>query len=164
MATVIALPSPPISALFSVRATASLRVPQNNSNHNNENKQKQKKKPGAFGNFSHFAHVVRKDVEFVKRGIDSGVAWATEAFRIPQVAKRIDDLLWLRDLEDPLAPPYSAPSWPQPWYSGTKGRGKMILLHVGCAYICLIRCGSGFSEMGIACFCGWCKWVELKMA
>ncbi|KAL1353189.1 uncharacterized protein LOC107605109 isoform X2 [Arachis ipaensis] len=26
--------------------------------------------------------------------------------------------VWLRHLGDPLAPPYSSPSWPQPWYPG----------------------------------------------
>ncbi|QHN78958.1 uncharacterized protein DS421_19g665940 [Arachis hypogaea] len=107
--------SPPISSLLSVRATASSGLVP----HNNHKKQKHhKKKPGAFGNFSHFANVVRKDVDFLKRGIDSGVTWASETFRIPQVAKKIDDIVWLRHLEDPLAPPYSSPSWPQPWYPG----------------------------------------------
>nr|XP_029145126.1 uncharacterized protein LOC112712589 isoform X2 [Arachis hypogaea] len=120
MAAVIAPPlqppsSPPISSLLSVRATASSGLVP----HNNHKKQKHhKKKPGAFGNFSHFANVVRKDVDFLKRGIDSGVTWAFEAFRIPQVAKKIDDIVWLRHLEDPLAPSYSSPSWPQPWYPG----------------------------------------------
>ncbi|KAJ1406418.1 UbiB domain, partial [Sesbania bispinosa] len=108
MATVIA-PSP----LLSVRgaATSSSRSPQNK-------KQKQQR---ALGNFSHLAQVVRKDMQFLKRGIDNGVAWANETFRIPQVAKKIDDLVWLRNLEDPLATSFSAPSWPQPWYPGLSG-------------------------------------------
>lgn len=107
MATAVAPPwSAPISALPSVRAarTASPRSQQN-------------KKRDA-GNFSHFAQVVRKDVEFIKKGIGKGVEWANEAFRIPKVKKKIDDLIWLRNLEDPQAPPFSPPSWPQHWYPG----------------------------------------------
>lgn len=104
MATVIAPPP----TLFSVRAaTAS----------SSRNKKKQKK-PRALGNFDHMAHVVSKDMEFLKRGIDKGVAWANDAFRIPQIAKKVDDLVWLRNLEDPLAASVSAPSWPQPRYPG----------------------------------------------
>ncbi|KAK7343844.1 hypothetical protein VNO77_12910 [Canavalia gladiata] len=111
MATAIAPPPPPTSAaLLPVRAfaaTASSRRPQS-----------KKKAQRAFGNFSHFAQVVGKDMEFLKRGFHNGVAWANETFRIPQVAEKIDHLVWLRNLEDPLAPPLSPPSWPQPWYPG----------------------------------------------
>jgi len=74
----------------------------------------------AWGDFNHFAQVVRKDVEFLKRGIDNGVAWANHTFRIPQVAKKIDDVVWLRHLEDPRSPPFPSPSWPQPWYPGLR--------------------------------------------
>ncbi|MED6115591.1 hypothetical protein PIB30_092070 [Stylosanthes scabra] len=127
MATVIAPlqppSSPPISSLLSVRATASSGVVPHNNHKKQKQKQKQqnKKKQGPFGNFSHFANVVRKDVDFLKKGFDSGVAWASETFRLPQVAKKIDDIVWLRHLEDPLSPPYSSPSWPQPWYPGLTG-------------------------------------------
>ncbi|XP_027367938.1 uncharacterized protein LOC113873812 [Abrus precatorius] len=113
MATAIAPPPPPMSALISARAvaaTASSRRPQS-----------KKKQQRALGNFTHFAEVVRKDMKFLKKGIDNGVAWAHEAFRIPQVAKKIDDLVWLRNLEDPLAPAFCAPSWPQHWYPGLTG-------------------------------------------
>ncbi|KAF9674863.1 hypothetical protein SADUNF_Sadunf10G0171200 [Salix dunnii] len=37
------------------------------------------------GNFSHFADTVRKDFEFIKKGINNGMDWANEAFRIPQI-------------------------------------------------------------------------------
>ncbi|QHN86803.1 AarF domain kinase [Arachis hypogaea] len=57
-------------------------------------------------------------LDFLKRGIDGGLTWASETFCIPQVAKKIDDIVWLRHLEDPLAPPYSSLPWPQPWYPG----------------------------------------------
>ncbi|XP_028782114.1 uncharacterized protein LOC114738244 [Neltuma alba] len=110
MATAVATPwSGPISALRSVRATgtASSRGQQN-------------KKRDA-GNFSHFTQVLRKDAEFIKKGIGKGVEWANEAFRIPKVTKKIDDLIWLRNLEDPKAPEYSPPSWPQHWYPELSG-------------------------------------------
>ncbi|KAI9072762.1 hypothetical protein K1719_045254 [Acacia pycnantha] len=54
-----------------------------------------------------------QDVEFIKKGINKGVEWANEAFRIPMVTKKIDDLIWLRNLEDPQAPQFSTPSWPR---------------------------------------------------
>ncbi|KAI4351279.1 hypothetical protein L6164_005655 [Bauhinia variegata] len=98
----------PILALSSVRASRT------------QSRNQQQKKP-AVGNFSHFAQVVRKDMEFISKGISKGVEWANEAFRIPQVTKKIDDLVWLRNLEDPLAPPFSVPSWPQPWYPELTG-------------------------------------------
>lgn len=72
----------------------------------------------ALGDFGHLGQVVRKDVEFLKRGIGSGIQWANKAFRIPEVSKTLDDIVWLRNLEDPNAPPLPAPSWPQPSYPG----------------------------------------------
>ncbi|KAK7279667.1 hypothetical protein RJT34_24723 [Clitoria ternatea] len=112
MATVLAPP------FLSVRAsTPSPRRPQSKRKPPPKQQQQQR----AFGNLTHFADVVRKDVEFLKRGFDNGVAWANETFRIPQVAKKIDDVVWLRNLEDPHAPTCSPPSWPQPWYPGLSG-------------------------------------------
>lgn len=122
MATAILSPwSPPISALPSVRAI------KTTSSSSSSRSQQQNKKRDA-GNFSHFTQVIRKDVEFIKKGIGKGVDWANEVFRIPKVTKKIDDLIWLRNLEDPKAPPFSAPSWPQHWYPGknTKGFSNLV--------------------------------------
>ncbi|XP_047166084.1 uncharacterized protein slr1919 [Vigna umbellata] len=105
MLTVLAPPPPSLS----IRASLPRRP---------QSKKHQQQEKRAWGDFSHFAQVVRKDVEFLKRGIDNGVAWANHTFRIPQVAKKIDDVVWLRHLEDPHSPPYPSPSWPQPWYPG----------------------------------------------
>ncbi|OIW12615.1 hypothetical protein TanjilG_04779 [Lupinus angustifolius] len=105
MATVIAAPP-----LLSVNCSASSRIPHN-----------KKKKQRHFGNFSHFANTVTKDVEFIKRGIGNGVAWANETFRIPQIAEKVDQLVWLRYLEDPIASPSPPLSLPQPWYPGLTG-------------------------------------------
>lgn len=70
------------------------------------------------GDFGHLGQVVRKDLEFLKTGIGRGIEWANKAFRIPEVSKAVDDVVWLRNLEDPDAPPSPAPSWPQPAYPG----------------------------------------------
>ncbi|XLS98369.1 hypothetical protein HN51_041104 [Arachis hypogaea] len=43
-----------------------------------------------------------------------------------EVAKKIDDIVWLRHLEDPLAPPYSSLPWPQPWYPGVSASSTFI--------------------------------------
>ncbi|XP_043814424.1 uncharacterized protein sll0005 isoform X6 [Manihot esculenta] len=74
-----------------------------------------------IGDFSHFGIAVRKDFEFMKKGIGKGVGWANETFRLPQVFKALDDVLWLRNLEDPQAPPLEPQSWPQPSYPGLSG-------------------------------------------
>ncbi|KAI9124678.1 hypothetical protein K1719_004600 [Acacia pycnantha] len=108
MATAVAAPwSGPISSVRATRAASPSKGQQN-------------KKRDA-GNFSHFTQVLRRDVEFIKKGINKGVEWANEAFRIPMVTKKIDDLIWLRNLEDPQAPQFSTPSWPQHWYPELSG-------------------------------------------
>ncbi|XP_021832770.1 uncharacterized protein LOC110772624 [Prunus avium] len=84
-------------------------------------KSKRARQGRALGDFGHLGHVVRKDVEFLKRGIGSGIQWANKAFRIPEVSKTLDDIVWLRNLEDPNAPPLPAPSWPQPSYPELSG-------------------------------------------
>ncbi|CAK8573194.1 unnamed protein product [Lathyrus sativus] len=84
-------------------------------------KKKNHQKQRALGNFGHFGQVVRKDMDFLKRGFNNGVAWANDAFRIPQITKKIDEIVWLRNLEDPIASNFSTPSWPEPWYPGLSG-------------------------------------------
>ncbi|XP_058770011.1 uncharacterized protein LOC131643727 [Vicia villosa] len=106
MATVTAPPLFP----FAMTATSS-----------GKKKKKNHQKQRALGNFGHFGQVVRKDMDFLKRGFNNGVAWANEAFRIPQITKKIDEVVWLRNLEDPLASNFSNPSWPEPWYPGLSG-------------------------------------------
>ncbi|KAK6929208.1 TMEM115/Pdh1/Rbl19 [Dillenia turbinata] len=76
---------------------------------------------GISGNFSHFVYVVRKDAEFLKNNVKRGIEWANEALRLPQVARKIDDAIWLRDLEDPLCPPFQPKPFPQPWYPELSG-------------------------------------------
>lgn len=74
-----------------------------------------------MANWGHFGDVVRKDVEFIKVGLNRGIRWANDAFRIPQVSKSVDDLLWLRNIEDPQAVNLPTPSRPQPSYPELSG-------------------------------------------
>ncbi|KAL5069537.1 hypothetical protein RYX36_020424 [Vicia faba] len=78
-------------------------------------KKKNHQKQRTLGNFGQFGQVLRKDMDFLKRGFNNGVAWANDAFRIPQIKKKIDHVVWLRNLEDPHASEFSNPSWPEPW-------------------------------------------------
>ncbi|KAJ0046307.1 hypothetical protein Pint_06067 [Pistacia integerrima] len=82
---------------------------------------KVRKQVRVIGNFSHFGEVVRKDLQFLKKGISRGIEWANEAFHIPQVSKTLDDVLWLRNLEDSQAAPVEPRDWPQPSYPGLSG-------------------------------------------
>lgn len=104
--TIAASPPMPTCALFRESKTATTK--------------KILKRQGvrAVGNFSHFGDTVRKDFEFIKKRINKGIDWANEAFRIPQVSKTLDDILWLRNLEDHNSPPIEPQSWPQPSYPG----------------------------------------------
>lgn len=54
----------------------------------------------------------------MRKGIGRGVEWANEALRVPQAARALEDLLWLRALERPNEPAVEPSSWPQPWYPG----------------------------------------------
>lgn len=78
-----------------------------------------KGKRRAVGDFGHFGCAVRRDVEFLKKGVSKGLEWAHKAFRIPEVSKAVDDVVWLRNLEDPNASPEPPRSWPRPSYPGT---------------------------------------------
>ncbi|OWM70178.1 hypothetical protein CDL15_Pgr026028 [Punica granatum] len=110
MAVSAAAPAIPISALRgrrsrTFRATAA-------------NKPEQSR---AIGNFRHFKDAVKKDFDFMRKGIRKGVEWANEALRIPKVARALDDVLWLRTLERPDEPPPEPSPWPQPWYPELSG-------------------------------------------
>ncbi|KAA0034730.1 AarF domain kinase [Cucumis melo var. makuwa] len=80
-----------------------------------------RRRPQVLANWGHFADVVRKDVEFIKVGLGRGIRWANDAFRIPQVSKSVDDVLWLRNIEDPQAVNLPTPSQPQPSYPELSG-------------------------------------------
>lgn len=64
--------------------------------------------------------VVRKDVGVLNSGLSKGLEWANKAFRIPEVSKSVEEFVWLRNVEDPQAAALRFPSWPQPWYPGSR--------------------------------------------
>lgn len=76
------------------------------------------KKGRVVGNLGHLGEVVRKDMDFLKKGIRRGLEWGNEALQVRRVSKTLDDLLWLRHLEEPQAPPLQPRPWPQPCYPG----------------------------------------------
>ncbi|XP_047319768.1 uncharacterized protein slr1919 [Impatiens glandulifera] len=78
------------------------------------------------GRFEHFFEVVKKDATFLKKKITRGVDWANGALRIPQISRTLDDVIWLRNLEDPQAPPLQDPSWPQPHYPELSGADLLV--------------------------------------
>ncbi|XP_073140890.1 uncharacterized protein [Henckelia pumila] len=68
---------------------------------------------GALGNV---VELVRTDVSFISKGLSKGLKWANKAFRIPEISKSVEDVIWLRNVEDPRASSSRFPSWPQPYY------------------------------------------------
>lgn len=86
----------------------------------NSNTQRQKLETNAVGNV---IEVVKKDSEFIKKGIGTGLQWANKTFRIPKLTKSLDDFIWLRHVEDLRASSAvsDAPSWPQHRYPELSG-------------------------------------------
>ncbi|KAF8021902.1 hypothetical protein BT93_G2134 [Corymbia citriodora subsp. variegata] len=95
----------------------------------------------ALGDFSHFADAVKKDASFLRKRIGKGIEWANEALRIPLVAKALDDVLWLRVLENPDAPPVKDCPWPRPCYPELSGLDLLMAdLRALEAYIAYFYC------------------------
>ncbi|XP_031105219.1 uncharacterized protein LOC116010097 [Ipomoea triloba] len=100
----------------SVKATSSTAVKKSNA--------APKPKAGHGGALDNVAEVLRKDSEFLKKGIAKGLRWANDAFRIPQLSKSVSDAVWLRNIEDPNASAAELKSrtrWPQPCYPELSG-------------------------------------------
>uniref|UniRef100_A0A803N621 Protein kinase domain-containing protein n=2 Tax=Chenopodium quinoa TaxID=63459 RepID=A0A803N621_CHEQI len=79
-----------------------------------------------MGNFDHLFGVVKKDWEFLKKGVDKSVKWANEHLHVPKIAKKVDDVIWLRNLENPNSPPFQPPFWPQPSYPALSGMDLLM--------------------------------------
>ncbi|KAG6416155.1 hypothetical protein SASPL_123579 [Salvia splendens] len=83
--------------------------------------------------------VVHKDVKVLGDGLSKGLEWANKAFRIPEVSKTVEDFVWLRNVEDPLAAALRFPSWPQPCYTELTGAdlfmADIMALEVYCWYM-----------------------------
>ncbi|KAL4556671.1 hypothetical protein LXL04_034826 [Taraxacum kok-saghyz] len=79
------------------------------------------------GNFGHFVQVVKKDVDFLKKNISAGINWTSEALGFPEISKKVDEYVWLRNLEDPhYSGEFQSPSWPQPYYPELSGTDLMM--------------------------------------
>ncbi|XP_073037404.1 uncharacterized protein [Primulina eburnea] len=109
-----------VSTMFPVACStsASPRVRKKHHSHKSSkdvefNNQNLGKKGGALGNV---VEVVRTDASFICKGLSKGLQWANKSFRIPEISKSVEDLIWLRNVEDPRASSLRFPSWPQPYY------------------------------------------------
>ncbi|XVE68933.1 hypothetical protein DITRI_Ditri09bG0109700 [Diplodiscus trichospermus] len=120
----------PVTALRDSRGvvkTTYYRRKQRQQGKLHQQKQQQQQVQVVFGNFSHFGDVVRRDMEFLKKGVKKGAEWANETFRIPRVKKALDDVVWLRNFEDPqFSPPAQSQPWPQPYYPELSGLDLMM--------------------------------------
>ncbi|EPS60983.1 hypothetical protein M569_13817, partial [Genlisea aurea] len=65
---------------------------------------------------------LHRDVSYLRSSIvGRGLLWSKTALRIPEVFKLVDDFIWLRNVEDPVASSFEFPSWPKPFYSELSG-------------------------------------------
>ncbi|CAA0825305.1 Protein kinase superfamily protein [Striga hermonthica] len=111
----------PVPVICSARATqATKRSPlkRDRKSVGLGKKQRRSRNGGGLGNV---VEVVQKDVAFLKAGFSKGLRWANRAFRVPEVSKSVEDLIWLRNVEDPQAVSSRFPSWPEPYYPELSG-------------------------------------------
>nr|GEU67489.1 kinase superfamily protein isoform 1 [Tanacetum cinerariifolium] len=73
----------------------------------------------AGNNLGHFVQVVKKDVDFLKKNVTAGANWMSKVTRFPEISKKVDEFVWLRNFEDPNYD--NSPSWPQPYYPELSG-------------------------------------------
>lgn len=114
-----------VPVLCSVKAASSTAV--------KKSKAAPKQKAGHGGALDNVVEVVRKDSEFLRKGLAKGLRWANEAFRVPQLSKSVSDLVWLRNIEDPNASAAELQSrtrWPQPCYPGLDFWSSIVMYFV----------------------------------
>ncbi|GJZ94775.1 hypothetical protein Tco_0666978 [Tanacetum coccineum] len=85
----------------------------------NKNKNSFSCRAVAGNNLGHFVQVVKKDVDFIKKNVTAGANWMSKVTRFPEISKKVDEFVWLRNFEDPNYD--NSPSWPQPYYPGVFG-------------------------------------------
>ncbi|KAK4436016.1 hypothetical protein Salat_0765300 [Sesamum alatum] len=117
MATV----SPLVPVICSAKTTPGTRKNHFNGGSRSVGPKKNQKLSKSGGGLGNIVEVVQKDVEFLKTGFNKGLQWANKAFRIPEVSKKVEELVWLRNVEDPQAKFSGFPSWPQPSYPELSG-------------------------------------------
>ncbi|KAL0452178.1 UNVERIFIED_CONTAM: hypothetical protein Slati_1195900 [Sesamum latifolium] len=113
--------TPLVPVLCSTKATPRTRRNHFNGSSRSVGPKKNQKLSKSGGGLGNIVEVVQKDVEFLKAGFSKGLQWANKAFRIPEVSKSVEDLVWLRNVEDPQAKFSRFPSWPQPYYPELSG-------------------------------------------
>lgn len=108
-------------------STSSIPILCSTQNVRNSSKNKQNVIGSGGDAIGNVMEVVKKDMKYIKEGFGKGVEWANKTLRIPQVAKKVDDFIWLRNLENPETVfPSQAPSWPQPHYPDLSGLDLFI--------------------------------------
>ncbi|GAV89069.1 APH domain-containing protein/ABC1 domain-containing protein [Cephalotus follicularis] len=105
-----------ISLISSYTVPISLLRPAGSSETTKKSRSRSRRREKQLSVSGHLGDVVRKDVEFLRKGIGRGIEWANETFHIPLVSRRLEDILWLRNLEEHDAVPVHPRSWPQPCY------------------------------------------------
>ncbi|KAI3705549.1 hypothetical protein L1987_75788 [Smallanthus sonchifolius] len=79
------------------------------------------------GNFGHFVQVVKKDVDFLKKNISAGINWTSKVIGFPEISKKVDEVVWLRNLEDPhYSTEHLSSAWPQPYYPELSGTDLIL--------------------------------------
>ncbi|KAM7274292.1 hypothetical protein ACFE04_028956 [Oxalis oulophora] len=114
------IPPPPL-----ISTTAFCSRPTLKTTTYNKKKRRRKRSGGIGGggsvcNLNHFSEIVRRDVEFLKKGISKKMEWAN------QIPKAVEDVFWLRNLQNPNDNANAAPSircreFPQPYYPELSG-------------------------------------------
>ncbi|XP_011084352.1 uncharacterized protein LOC105166623 [Sesamum indicum] len=132
--------APLVPVLCSTKATPRTRKNHFSGSSKSFGPKKNQKLSKSGGGLGNIVEVVQKDVEFLKAGFGKGLQWANKAFRIPEVSKSVEDLVWLRNVEDPQAKFSRFPSWPQPYYPELSGTDlfladlKALEVYVGYYY------------------------------
>ncbi|XP_071710350.1 uncharacterized protein [Rutidosis leptorrhynchoides] len=107
----------PASVLCSTSQSSSKR-PNNRSRNNFR---------AVAGNLGHFVQIVKNDVDIIKRNISRGISWTSDAIRFPEISKKVDEVVWLRNLEDPkYSDEFQSPCWPQPYYPELSGTDLIL--------------------------------------
>ncbi|GER43244.1 protein kinase superfamily protein [Striga asiatica] len=111
----------PVPVICSARATQSTKRSPLKRDSKSVGLDKEQRPSRNGGGLRNVVEVVQKDIAFLKAGFSKGLRWANKAFRVPEVSKSVEDLIWLRNVEDPQAVSSGFPSWPEPYYPELSG-------------------------------------------
>lgn len=100
------------AAVPSIPPSARRRAPQSSS------RRKIKRCRAVAGNLGHFVQIVKNDVCIMKKNVSTGINWTSRVIGFPEISKKLEEVVWLRNLEDPHYSEFHSPCWPQPYYPG----------------------------------------------